>query len=93
MDIKNKSPLIIIRWNNLPDTPDGNVNVDLCYLHGGELEFDHKTPISKGGSLELDNIQALCLNCHNKKSNFDYRYSNVQKYIFAKYLSRMNGVC
>ena len=40
-------------------------------IHNGEmyLEIDHVHPISKGGSDELENKQALCRVCNNKKSN------------------------
>jgi len=31
-------------------------------------EFDHIKPISQGGTHTWDNIQALCLKCHTKKS-------------------------
>jgi hypothetical protein len=31
------------------------------------LEIDHKTPISRGGSCELDNLQALCRPCNRSK--------------------------
>lgn len=31
------------------------------------LEIDHKTPVSKGGKSELDNLQALCRPCNRSK--------------------------
>lgn len=31
------------------------------------LEIDHKTPISRGGSCELENLQALCSACNRRK--------------------------
>lgn len=40
-------------------------------IHNGNmyLEIDHIFPLSKGGSDSLDNKQALCRLCNNKKSN------------------------
>ena len=34
-------------------------------------EIDHITPIYKGGSNNLNNLQALCRNCHGKKTLYD----------------------
>lgn len=43
----------------------------LTAIHNGEiyLEIDHIKPISKGGADTLENKQALCQKCNNKKSN------------------------
>jgi 5-methylcytosine-specific restriction endonuclease McrA len=40
-------------------------------IHNGEiwLEIDHVIPISKGGADTIENKQALCQKCNNKKSN------------------------
>lgn len=32
-----------------------------------QLEIDHKTPIIRGGSCEIDNLQALCNPCNRRK--------------------------
>ena len=35
----------------------------------GRLECDHIVPIRRGGAVwDLDNLQALCVNCHIRKS-------------------------
>jgi len=34
-------------------------------------EVDHKIPLFKGGNNHTDNLQALCRNCHGKKTAMD----------------------
>ena len=36
---------------------------------GATLHVDHKTPVSKGGTDELDNLQTLCSDCNLNKSD------------------------
>lgn len=36
-----------------------------------QLEIDHKIPLSKGGSNDLSNLQALCLDCYRGKEDLD----------------------
>jgi hypothetical protein len=38
-------------------------------LRDDEIEFDHKIPISEGGSSEEHNIRVICFNCNRIKSN------------------------
>lgn len=38
-----------------------------CNKRGGRLECDHKTPLSRGGSNEPENLITSCLNCNRKK--------------------------
>ena len=40
-------------------------------IHNDPLSatIDHRTPLSKGGSNELCNLQLACLKCNVKKSN------------------------
>ena len=35
------------------------------------FEVDHKTRLEYGGSNEVDNLVALCRNCHGKKTAFE----------------------
>lgn len=35
-------------------------------------EIDHIIPTSQGGSSNIDNLQALCRNCHGKKTLLSY---------------------
>ena len=41
----------------------------VCAVCGqpGDLEIDHKTPISRGGSCDDDNLQPLCVGCNRRK--------------------------
>jgi 5-methylcytosine-specific restriction protein A len=36
---------------------------------GEATEADHRIAVSKGGTDEVDNLQAACRNCNNKKSS------------------------
>jgi len=62
----------ITQSRNIP--PEVKINVwnrdeGRCVYCGTEeyLEFDHVTPISKGGTNTEENIQLLCRRCHAKK--------------------------
>ena len=37
--------------------------------HGVTLEIDHKTPVSKGGTNEPENLWTLCFDCNRGRSN------------------------
>ena len=37
--------------------------------HNVQLEVDHKKPVSKGGTNDIDNLQALCFECNRGKAN------------------------
>jgi 5-methylcytosine-specific restriction endonuclease McrA len=40
-----------------------------CAICGatGALEIDHRVPIVRGGSCEIENLQALCIPCNRRK--------------------------
>ncbi len=48
-------------------TRDGGVCQ--CCGSANNLEYDHITPFSCGGSSEASNIQLLCMKCNRSKSN------------------------
>ena len=39
-----------------------------CGRIGGQLECDHKVPVSQGGTDDMDNLQTLCADCHHPKT-------------------------
>ena len=39
-----------------------------CQLRCDKLEIDHILPLASGGTNEIDNLQPLCMDCHNKKT-------------------------
>lgn len=43
--------------------------VSAIHYHGMFLEIDHIKPTSKGGEDTVENKQALCQECNNKKSD------------------------
>lgn len=72
-DLYSSPPIIIVSQEGLPDNGIGDIKYKLEWLHGGELEFDHIIPIHLGGSFSLDNVQALCHDCHTIKSSAEGR--------------------
>lgn len=43
-----------------------------CGCTGKELHIDHKTPISKGGFTDFENLQLLCKRCNSLKTDMLY---------------------
>lgn len=55
----------------------------LCHAQGGqagdtELHAHHVTPISEGGSHDLDNLTTLCKSCHNDQHDHDITAGDQQ---------------
>ena len=48
-------------------------------INMSNCQFDHIVPRALGGSNSLDNIQALCPNCHFKKTKKDLKMINNSK--------------
>lgn len=55
---------------------DFKCTVCLCDLRTSDYQIDHKTPLSRGGSNWIDNIQLLCPNDNRRKNastDLEYR--------------------
>lgn len=52
----------------------------LCHSDLEKPEFDHITPLSKGGVNDMENIQALCRDCHYHKT-IEERSKNDHKFM------------
>lgn len=50
---------------------------------------EHVIPISKGGSNDLSNIVALCLDCNNAKDNYIYHPSDYYRYLLPNYMDEL----
>ena len=42
-----------------------------CSLSGHAYDIDHKIPLEFGGPDSLDNKEALCMECHRNKTDFE----------------------
>jgi len=88
-DLELQQPVIFVVCEILQDDNQGNMYYNIKWLHGGELEFDHIVSVKEGGSLSLDNIQALCHDCHRIKTNMESRYTEPIKYTIHKFMGRL----
>lgn len=63
----SQSRYISVSTKKIVYTRDGGI----CQCCGSSLnlEYDHITPFSCGGSSDVSNIQLLCLKCNRSKSN------------------------
>jgi len=48
-----------------------NGKCNICKRESEKMEFDHKIPLHRNGSNDIDNIQGLCKKCHLNKSNLE----------------------
>lgn len=56
------------------------------------LVVDHKIPISRGGSCELENLQSLCRNCNSKKGTLTMEeFLNDRRSGFLRPLENANA--
>lgn len=67
-----------------------------CYLCGEFVDFDsfeieHKIPVSKGGSDELDNVWCACAQCNTIKH--DIGYNDFVKKITKIFMYQMGKKC
>lgn len=81
---KQKRPNIPKSVKEIVKLRDGNI----CRMCGGKfedkfLDFDHKTPHSKGGPATVDNIQRVCHPCNLKKGNKTPKCSKCGDWIVA----------
>ena len=89
LDIQRKKPCIVITWKITDDPTTKKLVGVLDWLQGGELEFDHIVPVRFGGSLDLDNIHALCHSCHRIKTGMEMFYTEHKKYSIHKYMGQL----
>ncbi len=92
--VTERPPYVIVKYDLIDNSEGTRLQCGFSYLHGGELEFDHIVPVINGGSLNLENVQALCSECHRRKSYIDYRGTPSFKTAFSKYgnmVSQLKG--
>src|SRR5215472_16142075 len=72
---RKRLPQRTLRWlvlDILFDRQDGRCGQCDQKLGGLiDMDVDHRTPKSRGGSDELTNLQLLCVGCHRRKSRSD----------------------
>jgi hypothetical protein len=62
---------------------------NICSLALKKIEYDHIVPLASGGNNDLDNIQALCIECHFEKSKSETE--NGEYFALAPYTSTFNA--
>ena len=53
------------------------IDCKLSSMSGHPYDIDHKVPIQFGGTDESNNLQALCTECHRKKTDFERTLKTV----------------
>lgn len=60
-----------------------------------QFQIDHKRPLSNGGNNETDNLQALCVSCHQEKTkeeNLNCEHYKVKDYISCYNIEAYNAI-
>lgn len=74
------SPLVrLILWDRASGVCQ-SCNKDLAFNEKGIWEIDHITPISLGGPTALNNLQVLCVECHEEKSRPERGIANKRRF-------------
>ena len=66
LEMSKRQPRISINTEELIEK--SNRICQICKLTSKHLEIDHITPLSQGGSNEIENLQVLCKDCHLEKT-------------------------
>ena len=68
--------LTVEQWNNILDIQHNQCNI--CHKVFNKKRcatIDHITPLSRGGGLTVENVQALCGSCNSVKHNkLDFQF-------------------
>tara|TARA_B110000027_G_scaffold104186_1_gene110445 strand:- start:144 stop:554 length:411 start_codon:yes stop_codon:yes gene_type:complete len=69
---ENKSKRILNQTTKKVVAANQKWNCNICNnILDASYEVDHINPLYKGGTNEITNLQALCRNCHGKKTIYD----------------------
>ena len=64
----------------------------ICGKHKGRLECDHIIPLAKGGSNRMDNLRAVCRDCHFELTSQENRtYNTTYQRDWDRFLRQKRG--